>query len=58
MLKLLNKEDGVGMAAVYSSKTITHLGLISGVCKEFNIVRQVDKQIPVRMASAFLKTPK
>lgn len=30
----------------YSSKTIDHLGLISGVCKEFKIAGQIDKLIP------------
>lgn len=36
------------MAEGYSSKTIAHLGLISGVCQEFNIALQIDKLIPVR----------
>lgn len=35
------------MAEGYSSKTLAHLGLISGVCKEFNIAAQIDKLIPV-----------
>lgn len=36
------------MAEGYSSKAIAHLGLISGVCKEFDIAGQIDKLIPVR----------
>ena len=36
------------MVKGYRSKTIAHLGLISGVCREFNIAGQIDKLIPVR----------
>lgn len=44
------------MAEGYSSKTIAHLGLISGVCKEFNIAAQIDKIIPVRSQEHYVTT--
>jgi transposase len=30
----------------YSSKTLDHLGLVSGVCKEFDLAGQIDRLIP------------
>ncbi len=44
------------MAEEYSSKNIDHLGLISGICKEFDIAGQIDSLLGASSAHQHVST--
>ena len=38
----------------YSSKTIDHLGLVSGLCKDINLVKIIDDLLPKKSDNAHI----